>query len=104
MSKIMEKAYSSCLPALVHCAMAKPTRTAEQLHTLIKAEIDKIPELGDDLGGRQNTDVDTGGVVWREPVEGGANWTVMTGRNVDAYRTDIARVIRQTQAHYDLEE
>lgn len=81
----------------------KPTRTAAQLQALIKAEIDKIPELMDDLGGRQNTDVDTGGVVWREPVDGGANWTVMTGRNIAAYRTDIARIIRQAQAQYDLE-
>lgn len=84
--------------------MPKPTRTAIQLKDLIKAEIDKIPELVDDLGGRQNTDVDTGGVVWREPVEGAANWTVLTGRNIDSYRHDIARIIRQMQARFDLED
>ena len=84
--------------------VTKPTRTAAQLHELIKAEIDKIPELQDDLGGRQNTDVDTGGVIWREPVEGAANWTVMTGRNVASYRNDIARIIRQMQGQFDLEE
>lgn len=83
--------------------MPKPTRTAIQLQALIKAEIDKIPELQDDLGGRQNTDVDTGGVVWREPVDGAANWTVLTGRNVASYIPSIARIIRQMQERFDLE-
>jgi len=82
----------------------KPTRTAAQLQALIKERIDQIPELIDDLGGRENTDVDAGGVVWREPVEGAANWTVMVLRNAESYRTDIARIIRQLQEQFDLED
>lgn len=77
--------------------MPKPARTAKQLQALIRERIDAIPELEG-----QVTDVDLGGVVWA-PGGTGGNWTVPQLRSKDAYRADIARIIRQVQTEYDLD-
>ena len=78
--------------------MAKPTRTAAQLQALIQERIDRIP----DLAGLP-TDVQDGGIVWKDPGLGGYNWTVRSVRNLDSYRPDIARIIRQVQIEFDLD-
>ncbi|RYF25671.1 MAG: hypothetical protein EOO23_08885 [Comamonadaceae bacterium] len=78
--------------------MPKPTRTAGQLEALLIEQISRIPELGG-----QVTDVELGGVVWA-PGGAGGNWTVKTVRDRDSYRPDIARLIRQMQERFDLEE
>lgn len=79
--------------------MSKPARTAKQLQQLLLDRIDAI----EDLRG-QMTDVHRGGVVWMDGGEGGANWTVRSVTNRDLYRPDIARIIRQLQMQYDLED
>jgi hypothetical protein len=80
--------------------MSKPTRSATQLQALIQERLDAIPDL---YG--QRTDVQDGGVVWKDPGhEGGPNWTVRITRDTDTYRPDIARIIRQLQMQYDLED
>lgn len=80
--------------------MAKPTRTATELQALLQARIDAIPDL---VG--QITDIQAGGVVWVDTgTDGGANWTVRRTRNMDTYRTDIARIIRDVQREFDLED
>ena len=76
----------------------KPTRTAAQLKQLLQTRIAALPGI------EGLTDVDLGGVVWREASEGQANWTVPTLRSRDDYKTSIAQVIRQVQELYDLEE
>ncbi|HQS00776.1 MULTISPECIES: hypothetical protein [unclassified Polaromonas] len=78
--------------------MPKPSRTAKQLQALIQERIDAIPELQG-----QVTDVQIGGVVWSQGGTGG-NWTVPVLRSRDVYRADIARIIRQVQDAYDLED
>ncbi len=78
--------------------MTKPSRTAKQLQALLQERIQAIPELAG-----QTTDVDVGGVVWA-PGGTGGNWTVPVLRGRDSYRADIARIIRQLQGEYDLEE
>jgi hypothetical protein len=51
--------------------MTKPTRNAQQLQALIQERLDAIPDLRG-----QRTDVQDGGIVWKDPGhEGGANWT-----------------------------
>lgn len=77
--------------------MTKPTRTAKQLQALIHERIQAIPELAGEV-----TDVDLGGVVWAAGGTGG-NWTVPVLRSRDEYRADIARIIREVQAVYDLD-
>ncbi len=78
--------------------MSKAGRTAKQLQRLLQERINAIPELAG-----QTTDVDIGGVVWA-PGGTGGNWTVPALRGRDSYRADIARIIRQLQGEYDLEE
>lgn len=79
--------------------MSKPTRTARKLQALIRERLDTIPEL---RGVR--TDVEDGGIAWRDPGDSGtANWTVRRTRPLDTYRSDIARIIRETQERYDLD-
>lgn len=78
--------------------MKKPARTAKQLKQLLQERINAIPELAG-----QTTDVDICGVVWA-PGGTGGNWTVPQLRSRDAYRADIARIIRQLQGEYDLED
>jgi hypothetical protein len=79
--------------------MSKPTRTAAELRQLLIERIEAIP----DLRGR-TTDVHTGGVIGVESEEGGPNWTVRTMTDRTHHRTDIARIIRQLQMQYDLDE
>lgn len=78
--------------------MPKPSRTAKQLQALIQERIDAIPDLDG-----QVTDVQIGGVVWA-PGGTGGNWTVPVLRSRDQYRADIARIIRQMQDTFDLED
>jgi hypothetical protein len=79
--------------------MTKPTLNAQQLQALIQERLDAIPDLRG-----QRTDVQDGGIVWKDPGhEGGANWTVRITRDIDTYRPDIARIIRQLQMQYDLD-
>lgn len=79
--------------------MPKPTRTATELRSLLLERIEGIPDLRGHL-----TDLHTGGVVWMNPGEGGPNWTVPVLRDRGTHRADIARIIRQLQFQYDLEE
>jgi len=79
--------------------MAKPTRTADELRALLLERIEAIPDLRG-----QVTDVHTGGVVWADPGEGGPNWTVPVLRDRGTHRADIARIVRETQMRYDLDE
>lgn len=80
--------------------MAKSTRTAEQLRALLLTRVEAIPDLRG-----QETDVHSGGVIWMEPNgEGGPNWTVRVMTDRGTHRTDIARIVRQLQMQYDLEE
>jgi len=79
--------------------MPKPTRTAAQLQALIQERIDAIPELRG-----QVTDIQAGGIVWKQPSGRGANWTVKTVRSRETYRADVAGIIRQVQDAFDLED
>lgn len=79
--------------------MRKPTRTPQELQALLCERFDAIPEL---RGVR--TDVEDGGIAWVDSSEsGGANWTVRRVRPLETYRADIARIIRETQAKYDMD-
>lgn len=80
--------------------MAKPTRTAEQLKSMLIARIEAIPDLAG-----QVTDVHRGGVVWDEPWEDGEpNWTVRVLTDRGTHRADIAQLIRTLQGQFDLED
>ena len=79
--------------------MPKPTRAARELQALLQERIDAIPELRG-----QMTDIRAGGVVWVDGGPGAPNWTVRRVSNVDTYRADIARILRELQAQYDLDE
>lgn len=80
--------------------MGKPTRTAAQLKDMLLERIEAIP----DLAGR-TTDVHRCGVMWIEADgEGGPNWTVPVVSDRSLHRTDIARIIRELQMRYDVEE
>jgi hypothetical protein len=78
---------------------AKPTRTAKQLHQMLIERIEAIPDLQG-----QVTDVHRGGVRWIVPVDDGPNWTVPMLTNRDTHHPDIARIIRQLQQQFDLED
>jgi len=77
----------------------KATRTARQLQQILIERIEAL--LG--MAG-QVTDVHLGGVRWMDGGEGGPTWTVPILRDRDQHRPDIARVIRQTQMEFDLDE
>jgi hypothetical protein len=79
--------------------VAKPTRRAVELQALLIERIESVPELRGKL-----TDAHVGGVVWMEPIEGSANWTVRIVTERALHRGDIARFIRELQLKYDLEE
>lgn len=79
--------------------MGKPTRTAAQLRALLLERIEAIPDLAG-----QPTDVHRGGVRWKDPGEGGPNWTVPILSDRGTHRPDIARIIRQAQMEFDLDE
>ncbi|WP_156362687.1 hypothetical protein [Xylophilus sp. Leaf220] len=79
--------------------MKKPTRTLKELQALLRERFEAIPEL---RGVR--TDVEDGGIAWVDSSErGGANWTVRRVRPLDTYRADVARIIREAQAKYELD-
>lgn len=80
--------------------MPKSTRTAEQLQQLLLDRIEAIPDLRG-----QVTDVHRGRVVGTGgDGEGGPNWTVPVMTDRGTHRADIARIIRQLQGQFDLED
>ena len=80
--------------------MAKPTRTAEQLHQMVLERIEAIADLRG-----QVTDVHRGGVVGTGlGGDDGPSWTIPIKTNRDTHRPDIARIIRQLQMQYDLDD
>lgn len=80
--------------------MAKPTRTAEQLQQMVLERIEAIPDLRG-----QVTDAHRGGVVGTGlGGDDGPSWTVRVLTDRDTHRPDIARIIRQLQMQYDLED
>ncbi len=80
--------------------MTKPTRTAKQLRKLLLERIEAIP----DLAGKE-TDVHRGGVVGTGgDGERGLNWTVPVLTDRGTHRADIARIIRDLQRQYDLDD
>lgn len=80
--------------------MAKPTRTAEQLHQMVLERIEAIPDLRG-----QVTDVHRGGVVGTGLAgDDGPSWTIPVRTDRATHRPDIARIIRQLQMQYDLED
>lgn len=79
--------------------MAKPTRTAKELQQLVIDRIEAIPELRG-----QVTDAHRGGVIGIEAEEDGPNWTVRVVSDRNTHRSDIARIIRQLQMQYDMDD
>ena len=80
--------------------MAKPTRSAKQLHQMLIERIEAIPDLAG-----QETDVHRGGVVGTGlGGDDGPSWTVPVLTDRDTHRPDIARIIRQLQMQFDLED
>ena len=80
--------------------MGKPTRTAEQLLALL---IDRIAAISDLRG--QVTDVHRRGVVGTGVIgDDGPSWTVAVVSDRDTHRADIARIVRELQMRYDLED
>lgn len=80
--------------------MAKPTRTAEELHRLVLERIERLPGLAG-----IETDIHRGGVVGTGgDGEGAPNWTIRTAVPPSGWRLDVARVIREVQMRYDLDE
>lgn len=80
--------------------MAKPSRSAKQLHQMLIERIEAIPDLQG-----QETDVHRGGVVGTGGgSDGTPNWTVPVLTDRTAHRGDIARIIRQLQEQFDLED
>jgi hypothetical protein len=79
---------------------SKPTRTAKQLHALLIERIEAIPDLRG-----QTTDVHGGRVVGvAGDGEGGPNWMVWAVTDSSYHRADIARIIRDLQMKFDLED
>lgn len=80
--------------------MRKPTRTAEQLQQMLIEHIEAISDLRG-----QVTDVHSRGVVGTG-VSGddGPSWTVPVVSDRATHRPDIARIIREHQMRYDLED
>lgn len=79
--------------------MSRPTRSARQLQQILIYRIEALPGMAGQI-----TDVHLGGVRWMDGGEGGANWTVPILRNRDLHTPAVARVIRQTQMEFDLDE
>lgn len=78
----------------------RPTRSAIELKRMLLDRIEAIPALRHQL-----TDVHRGGVVGiGSDGEGGPTWTVPVLSDRSTHRPDIARIIRQLQMQYDLEE
>lgn len=79
--------------------MPKSTRNANQLQQLLLERIEAIPGLAG-----QKTDVHRRGVIGIPADEGGPNWTVPVVSDRATHRADIARIIRQLQMQFDLED
>lgn len=80
--------------------MAKPTRSAKQLHQMVLERIEAIPDLRG-----QVTDVHRGGVVGTGlGGDDGPSWTIPVKTARETHRADIARIIRDLQTRYDLED
>lgn len=80
--------------------MPKPTRTAEQLQALLLERIEEIPDLRGHV-----TDVHRGGVVGTGlSGDDGPSWTVPVVTDRGTHRADIARILRELQMRYDLNE
>jgi len=80
--------------------MSKPTRTAQQLHQMVLARIEAIADLRG-----QVTDVHRGGVVGTGlGGDDGPSWTIPVKTDRGTHRADIARIIRDLQTRYDLED
>lgn len=78
----------------------KPRRSADELRLMLMGRLREIPDLAGQI-----TDIDRpGSIVWIDPVEYGHNWTVRSVTDRRAYRRDIARVVREMQLRYDLDE
>lgn len=78
----------------------KTTRTAKQLQQTLLERIEAIPDLRG-----QMTGIHHGGVIGIDPGDaGGANWTVRSVSDVSGYRSDIARIVRELQMRFDLED
>lgn len=61
--------------------------------------IERIPNLQ-----AQITQPHCGGVVWMDPGEGVPNWTVPVLTSRAMHRADIARITRDLQRQFDLED
>ncbi|MGJ7555906.1 hypothetical protein ACSFBI_18055 [Variovorax sp. RB3P1] len=80
--------------------MPKPTRTAKQLRELLLERIEAIPDLRG-----QVTDLHRGGVVGTGlGGDDGPSWTIPVKTDRGTHRADIARIIRDVQMRYDLED
>lgn len=80
--------------------MSKPTRTAEELRKMVLERIEGIPDLKG-----QVTDVHRGAVVGTGVYgDDGPSWTIPVRTDRGTHRADIARVIRDLQRQYDLED
>lgn len=80
--------------------MAKPTRTANELKWLVQERIEAIPDLRG-----QVTDVHRGAVVGTGlGGDDGPSWTIPVRTDRGTHRADIARIIRELQDRYDLED
>lgn len=80
--------------------MSKPTRTSAQLQALLIERIEEIPDL---LG--QVTDVHRCGVIGTGlSGDDGPSWTVPVRSDRGTHRADIARIVRDLQMRFDLDE
>lgn len=80
--------------------MTKPTRSARQLHQMVLERIEAIPDLKG-----QETDVHGGGVVGTgRSGDDGPSWTIPIRTDRSTHRADIARIIRDLQTRYDLDD
>lgn len=60
----------------------------------------EIPDLAGQL-----TDIDRpDSIVWMDPQRYDANWTVRSVTDRSQYRNDIARIVKDMQLRYDLDE
>lgn len=78
---------------------SKTTRSAKQLQQMLIEQVEALPGMAGQI-----TDIHRVGVRWRDPGEDGPNWTVPIVSDRSTHRLDIARVIRQMQMQYDLED
>lgn len=78
--------------------MPRPSLSPRKLQALLIERIEALPDMAG-----QVTDVHTLGIRWVDAGPGEPNWYVPRGPQRDDYRSDVARVIRQTQLEYDMD-